>query len=253
MQRSIFIGDVHGCLSELLTLLDRLELGAGDRLFFVGDLVDRGPDSVGVVRLVRTLLVRFPGSLCIAGNHEEKALRYRDKGRPQRPWAEQAAEDDWSFLDSLPLLHRVNDLGVITVHGGFYLRFFDVYGSVGNVGPGWRKERGKRAERVRRFLRIRRVNEAGNMVALGDEKPADCHWTELYDGREGFCFFGHDPQLHQPEPLRTPHATGLDTGCCFGGRLTAAVVREDMPPHAATFVSVPACAQYAEPRLAYEE
>ena len=78
--RTIFIGDVHGCLTELDALLACLEPREGDRLCFTGDLVDRGPDSLGVVRRVRALLAQFPGSACIIGNHEEKTLRYHDKG-----------------------------------------------------------------------------------------------------------------------------------------------------------------------------
>ncbi len=73
------------------------------------------------------------------------------------------------------------------------------------------------------------------------------------DGREGFAFFGHDPQLAPPEPLRAPRALGIDTGCCFGGRLTAAIVPAGTPPAAATIVSVPARARYAEPLLLADE
>jgi hypothetical protein len=254
MSRAIFLGDVHGCLDELDELLAVLELRAGDRLFFVGDLVDRGPDSVGVVRRARELLARFPGSAVVCGNHEEKVLRTRDRGKGPLPdWATDATDEDWAFLDGLPLVVPVPEVRAVVVHGGFFPRFFEKEGAVGAIGPGWRKDRCKRADRARRFLRVRRVNEMGEMIALGQERPHDPHWSSLYDGREGHVFFGHDPQLAPPAPLRAPHASGLDTGCCFGGRLTAAVVVAGQAPGEAQVVSVAARARYAEPRLAATE
>ncbi|MCA9656860.1 MAG: metallophosphoesterase [Myxococcales bacterium] len=61
VSRTLIVGDVHGCLAELDALLVELEPRAGDRFVFVGDIVDRGPDSVGVVRRVRELCARYPG------------------------------------------------------------------------------------------------------------------------------------------------------------------------------------------------
>jgi len=248
MNRTIFVGDVHGCLAELEDLLARLGPAPGDRLVFVGDLVDRGPDSVGVVRRVRRLLDALPGSAVVCGNHEEKALRYRAKGKAIEPWAEAARDDDWAFLAGLPLVHRADEVGAVVVHGGFYPAFFERYGELGDIPPDWRTARGKLGDRLRRFLRVRRVDHRGHMLALDRQTAADRHWAETYDGRAGFCFFGHDPQLAPPEVLRAEHAMGLDTGCCFGGRLTAAVLDADHPPAAPKLVQVDARAQYAEPR-----
>src|SRR5512138_2797540 len=71
-RRTIVVGDVHGCLEELDDLLVTAGYTPGkDRLVFLGDLLDRGPDPVGVVRRVREL-----GAECVLGNHEEKHLRY---------------------------------------------------------------------------------------------------------------------------------------------------------------------------------
>lgn len=71
MQRTLIVGDIHGCYAELLELCDRAALGAEDRLVSVGDLVDRGPDPASVVELFRTR----PNSLALCGNHERKHLR----------------------------------------------------------------------------------------------------------------------------------------------------------------------------------
>jgi len=254
--RDVVVGDVHGCLEELEALLARLAPVAGDRFFFLGDLVDRGPSSVAVVRRVRDLLRAFPGSACIAGNHEEKALRFHEKGAEKasvlEDWARAADATDWAFLDALPLVHRVPEHGVILVHGGFFPRLFEEHGALGDIPSDWRRGRGKRLERLRRTLRIRTIDAAGNMVALGEETPSTVHWTARYDGREGFCFFGHDPQLEPSVPLRATHAMGLDTGCCFGGALTAAVLREGVPARDAEIVSVPG-KRYADPLRARDE
>src|SRR4051812_12048852 len=72
MARSIFIGDVHGCARELGELLALLGPSADDALYFVGDLVARGPDSLAVLRLFRE--VRGKGVL---GNHEARLLDVR--------------------------------------------------------------------------------------------------------------------------------------------------------------------------------
>lgn len=244
MGRYILIGDVHGCREELDRLLDRLDLRYDDRLHFVGDLVNKGPDSLGVLRRVAALIACHPRSVCLAGNHEEKAIRYREQGRPLSGWAAEANEDDWRFLESLPLIHRIPELNVILVHGGFYPAWFEMHGSLGEVPMAWRYDRGRRAQGMRRFLRVRRVDERGRPIPARHARWEDPHWSELYDGREGFCYFGHDPQIKPPTPLLAKHAIGLDTGACYGGRLTAAVLTEGGSARHPRFVSV-SCKPYA--------
>lgn len=73
--RNIIIGDVHGCLDELKELINKLELSSADHLFFIGDLIDKGPDSVGVVKYVYELSKLY-STVLILGNHEEKFLRF---------------------------------------------------------------------------------------------------------------------------------------------------------------------------------
>ena len=243
--RTTIIGDVHGCLDELDELLALIRPAAGDHIHFLGDLVDRGPDSLGVVRRVRALLDEFPGSVCIAGNHEDKALRYRERGRPVPAWAEAAEPDDWRFLEQLPLIHKLPEHEAVMVHGGFFPAFFEAYGELGEVPANWRTAKGKRADRMRRFLRIRQVNSSGNMISLYQATAADQRWAELYDGREGFVFHGHDarPELAEPEVVR--HTMNLDTGCCFGGCLSAAILEPGMAGADAATLSIPARETYS--------
>jgi hypothetical protein len=253
MMRTYFIGDVHGCVSELDALVDLLAPTSGDRLVFLGDYVDRGPDSLGAVRRVKALVDRYPGSAAIAGNHEESLLRKHWKGKDLPEWAAAATDADWAFLDSLPLIHRVVDLDVVAVHGGFFPNYFVKHGPYIDEAVDWRTQKSKRADRARRFLRVRTVSPEGQMVSLGSETAADRHWSEVYDGCVGYAFYGHDPRLVPPEPRRAPFALGMDTGCCFGGRLSAAVVCEGETPAQAEVRSVPAERQYAEPRRSMEE
>lgn len=87
--RTIAIGDIHGDLTSLLTLLDRLPvLGADDTLVLLGDYLDRGPDSAGVVAHVRELAERTPGPgaprvIALRGNHEDAWLQVIDRGWPE--------------------------------------------------------------------------------------------------------------------------------------------------------------------------
>ena len=82
--RYILIGDVHGCLTELQALLGRIAPRPDDTLVFLGDLVDKGPESPGVVRWVRHLS-RLYHVVLIEGNHEEKHRRWRQHMRLGSP------------------------------------------------------------------------------------------------------------------------------------------------------------------------
>jgi len=246
--RTIFISDIHGCLEEFKCLIAELQLQAGDRLALGGDLVDRGPNSIGVIRYVKELLALYPGSFCVAGNHESKVIEQRRKGLFKEPWTPDASDDDWKFLESLPLIKKLPDLNVVVVHGGFFPKFFQSYPEgLARIEDNWHRSKGKYMDRAKRFLYVRYVNPDGNMVSLGQETDQDVFWTEWYDGQEGYAFYGHQPYIDPPEPRLSEHAAGIDTGCVFGGRLTAAVVRDD--PRKAEFVSVPAMKMYAQPRF----
>lgn len=226
------VGDVHGCSEELAALVDKTHKTGETRYVFLGDLVHKGPDSAGVVALVRQTIKDVPGSVCISGNHEEIELR--------KPTENLSAEDvEW--LKSLPLLHQFESGGrrYMAVHGGVTPSFLQKHPEgIGDTPIGWHKGGGKKMDRLRRFLRTRYVNPEGEMVALGQEKPGDKFWAEVYSGEFGVVFFGHDPS--EGNVRFFPHAVGLDTGCVFGGNLTAYCVETGQ------FVQVPAKRQYAE-------
>jgi hypothetical protein len=286
-KRRILIGDVHGCIEELVALLEAVKPQEGDEFMFLGDLVDKGPKSLEVLRYVRNLISRYPGSLCVAGNHEEKSLRLywqalNDKdafGRASpkwqkiEPWREDTETLDWQFIESMPLVFKfehevtcgncdgafrpdklhdpkcvacdgttVLKERIILVHGGFYPKFFvDYPEGIGEAVMGapvrsdWHKGGGKKMDRTRRFLRIRHVSPEGEQVTLGDEKPGDVPWADVYDGREGFAFYGHEPR---EEVKVSNNAMGLDTGAVLGGKLTAAILEPGIPCRSARIVQV---------------
>ena len=243
MLRHVVVGDVHGCLEELKALLDPLALGVEDRLVFVGDLIDKGPDSAGVVRYVRELAQRVPTTV-VLGNHEEKHLRFVSRGRPEEN--EVQLEDDLNewLANVCQLYHKfkgANGVEYVVVHAGFHPAFFEQYGELPplNLLPHMSR---KVQDRASRFCRIRFVNPEGQMVSLGEEKPEDVYWTSLYEGWEGIALYGHQ---HYEDVEVSDYALGLDTGCVYGGKLTAMVV----DAHGVKWRSVPALRQYVEPRI----
>lgn len=238
--RTIFVGDVHGCLDELLTLCDKLNLAKDDTLVFLGDLVDRGPDPVGVVRFVRTL-TSVPCK-AILGNHEEKCLRWlrhenavaagKQGKNPMRPvpperqaqWRALDAQDR-EYLAGLPLVLEFEVAGEpwVAVHGGLL--------------PGRAL-----ADQVRKhageIVRCRWVGADGKHVGMmqgtKEQPPGSFRWMERFDGPFNVVC-GH--AVHDvTDPRVDKTASGfevwsIDTGCFGGGRLTALVLDSDCPGH----------------------
>ncbi|WP_448642303.1 polynucleotide kinase-phosphatase [Geodermatophilus sp. URMC 63] len=236
------VGDVHGCRAELEELLSELgyalrrdELGrpvdavhpAGRRAVFVGDLVDRGPDSPGVLRLVMGM-VAAGHALCVPGNHENKLVRAL-RGRTvqvthglERTLAQLEAEDEdfrrevEAFCHGL-VSHYVLDGGALVVaHAGLPESL-----------------QGRSSARVRSFALY------GDTTGETDEfgLPVRYPWATEYRGR-AMVLYGHTPV---PSPEWVNDTLCLDTGCVFGGRLTALRYPER------ELVSVPAGQTYYEP------
>jgi polynucleotide kinase-phosphatase len=235
------IGDVHGCRSELEALLGELgytlqrdaagrPTGAHHpdrRAVFVGDLVDRGPDTPGVLRLVMGM-VTAGDALCVPGNHESKLLRAL-RGRNvqvSHGLAESLAQLEAEpaelrpqverFLDGLTS-HYVLDGGrLVVAHAGLVERY-----------------QGRASRRVREFCLYGQTTGETDEYGL----PVRYPWASEYRGR-AMVLYGHTPV---PAPEWVNNTMCLDTGCVFGGRLTALRYPER------ELVSVPAARVYYQP------
>ena len=196
---------MHGCLDELRTLWERLAPTPADRFIFLGDLVNRGPDSHGVIRFVRGLR----NTRCLLGNHEARLLKFRQTGDltllKDYDWDTLAAldEDDWLFLENLDVSLEIPRLETAFVHGGLL------------PNQPWRDQG---AEVV---CHIQRYDPATGAWGRRNDLPEATSWQNFWNGPP-FVICGHTPR---PTLFRRPWSICIDTGCVFGGALTAIEVQ----------------------------
>ncbi|MGZ8176520.1 polynucleotide kinase-phosphatase [Williamsia sp. SKLECPSW1] len=236
------VGDVHGCREELEDLLVRLGYtivrdGSGRavdavhpdsrRVLFVGDLVDRGPDSVGVLRLAMGM-VGAGHALCVTGNHEAKlvrALGRRDVTRShglQETLDQLAVEGDdvteqvRAFCDALVAHYVLDDGRLVVAHAGLPEKYH-----------------GRASGRVRAFALYGDTSGETDEFGL----PVRYPWAQDYRG-SAVVVYGHTPV---PEVEWVNNTLCVDTGCVFGGSLSALRYPER------EVVAVPARAVHYEP------
>jgi diadenosine tetraphosphatase ApaH/serine/threonine PP2A family protein phosphatase len=248
--RNIIIGDVHGCLDELRELVGVLQPRDYDKLFFIGDLIDRGPRVAETLRYVRELTGRYRVIL-ILGNHEEKFMRFVHYRNTANVTARlmrgvdgyenllsQVRDDDVQFLSKSYYSYRIEGTPYVVIHGGIPLD--NNVDLSANIEYRWRSSKERRG--LDALLRTRYVDSEGKPVTFGEGSEDARLWAETYDGRHGVVIFGHEPFL-QSQPKMFRHALGIDTGCVFGGWLTAFILQDGKEPHS---VSVKAEKQYVE-------
>jgi protein phosphatase len=236
------IGDVHGCAGELCELLKRLGYAvrldgdgearradttapAGRRAVFVGDLVDRGPASSDVVRIVMAMVARRQ-ALAVIGNHDDRFLRWL-KGNDvklshglERTVEQYGHESDAfkeatrAFLARLPSYVWLDDGRLVVAHAGLREQML-----------------GRNTLTVRRFCLYGDIS--GKLDAQG--LPERFNWAIDYAG-EPTVVYGHTPV---GEPAWQGNSVCIDTACVFGGKLTALRWPE------AEIVAVPAQQTYA--------
>lgn len=246
------VGDVHGTLDELIELLDRLKQKNVTRFVSVGDILDKGEQPAACVRLLRKFSKKHDFTL-VLGNHEHTHARYRRHianqtgfERKMKNLVELKSTTDKLSSKDIVWLGKAQPYcqlsfparDVLVVHGGIPPSFDRL--------PDF-EELDTMSSKKRKFfdqmLRVRHVNAKGSMVMLGKETKDDPYWAEVYDGRFGHVYFGHQPYM-QSVPEEFPHATGLDLGCVFGGNLCAAVL--DDSGNLDEYVTVKSKAVYAE-------
>lgn len=212
--RRLVIGDIHGCDDELRALLDKAALDPSDEIIAIGDVVDRGPSSPAVLAFFQT----HTYARSIQGNHERKHIRsFRGEIPPalsQRITREQLGADypaAVAFMATFPLYLELPE--ALLVHG-----FWE---------PG---------------VPLTAQRETVIAGTLSGEKYLTERygrpWYELYDGAKPLIV-GHHDYLHNGQPLvYRERVFGIDTGCCYGGALTALVLPDFR------VVSVPSRANY---------
>ncbi|HUR04480.1 MAG TPA: polynucleotide kinase-phosphatase [Nonomuraea sp.] len=215
------IGDIHGCRSELETLLGTLgweieradgkavtaQHPAGRTAVFVGDLVDRGPDSPGVLRLVMGM-VAAGTAICVSGNHEAKLVRALNGRKVTVAHGLKESLDQFAaepsefverartFMEGLISHYRLDGGRLVVAHAGLKEAYH-----------------GRASGRVRAFALY------GDTTGETDEYglPVRYPWAEEYRGR-AMVVYGHTPTI-KPEWIN--NTICLDTGCVFGGTMTA--------------------------------
>ncbi|MFF3014056.1 polynucleotide kinase-phosphatase [Streptomyces sp. NPDC057939] len=206
------IGDIHGCSSELETLLTKLGYRdgvhpEGRTAVFVGDLVDRGPDSPGVLRRVMGM-VKAGRALCVPGNHENKLGRHLKGSKVQRTHGlaetieqldrepEEFVKEVREFIAGL-VSHYVLDGGRLVVcHAGLPEKYH-----------------GRTSGRVRSHALYGETTGETDEFGL----PVRYPWAEDYRGK-AVVVYGHTPV---PDTTWINNTICLDTGAVFGGRMTA--------------------------------
>jgi diadenosine tetraphosphatase ApaH/serine/threonine PP2A family protein phosphatase len=226
--KTIVIGDVHGCLAELRTLVEEVGYRKDiDRCIVAGDIVDRGPDSAGCVKYLMEI-----GAQAVMGNHDSKLLRRwthiekaisnpryvnpMKSSVDQERTISQLGEVERSWLRALPYHIWLPEYNTVVCHAGMV--------------PDVPLEN----QKAETLMMVRFIDKDSSkmvgMIMPGYKQPENSYyWAERWNG-DYDVIFGHnvvsldDIQIWQNAGGR---AIGIDTGCVYGGRLTALVLSED--------------------------
>ncbi len=250
--RTIVVGDVHGCLDELRELLRTVEHRPGtDRLVLIGDLVDRGPDSRGVIREAMRL-----GAECVMGNHDEKHVRHARKmalspdsrvgfrTEEERGFYATLSPDELTWLSSLPDYIRLGP-SLVAVHAGClpdrpveaqpqralhrcrYVERVTVKNKNFRLDKDGKYNPGRKDSEYIEVWEMARMRIVETERGNGFLRPrGSIWWTERWNGADSIVY-GHNvfdaPRLSEPMEPTGIFCLGIDTGACFGMTLTAAV------------------------------
>ena len=219
IDRTVVIGDIHGCLNEFQELLDLVDYKSPHvRVILVGDLIDRGYYSQQCIKLAREL-----GLEAVLANHELKFLKwYRSQGSRmdntyhKLPHYTQFSDEDINYISQMPLYIKLPELNTIVIHAG--------------VRPGVSIENQRKEDLCylryvdanQKFVSLKKIKAAGGKPeALGPK-----FWTEFGPFGMGDIIYGHsvwkEPRIDQFED--GSKCIGIDLGCCFGGTLCGYII-----------------------------
>jgi len=216
--RVIIVGDIHGCYDEFQELLRHTHFNPeNDSLVLVGDLVNKGPKSPQVIQLARQLAAHV-----VRGNHDDTVLRawvmrrkLHERGEDPSTlpllnkfnWLDSLSNEDFEWMRSLPYTISIPTHNAIVVHAGLVPDLPLAHQSIANMS------------KMRNL--IRKQLDDGSCIWEGTSADdVGEPWASVWSGKE-HVYFGHDAKRRLQ---RHNFATGLDTGCCYGGQLTACIL-----------------------------
>ncbi|WP_430787649.1 bis(5'-nucleosyl)-tetraphosphatase PrpE [Virgibacillus flavescens] len=215
------IGDVHGCIDELIELFYVMGYEKKAGIFvhpknrvpvFVGDITDRGPDSLAVVELVYNMVVKHRAARYVPGNHCNKLYRYLLGNDIQIRYGLETTVEEYLALterdqkkikhmfmtlyEEAPLYLHLTEIDTLIAHAGIKESFI-----------------GRTDKRVRTFVLYGDITGTFHE----DGRPIRRDWAQNYHGKT-WIIYGHTPVL---EPRQVNNTINIDTGCVFGNKLTA--------------------------------
>lgn len=225
MKRIAVIGDIHGCIEELVELHRHLQWFSLDEIWSLGDIVDRGPDSGACVSFLMENNIR-----AVSGNHDISIVNHYKKYKSSKilpnmlekqKTLSQLNDAHYEWLKSLPFIAIDDKLGLILVHAGVWPKI-PIYMQPENVC---------RAQMIHpnnmgkvRWWGADSVLHTSGKTEEENRREGFERWYRLYDYEEDVVF-GHST-FSQPFVFQSPHGgkcIGIDTGSSFGGSLTACV------------------------------
>ena len=201
------IGDIHGQRRMLDLLIGKVPFKKDDEIVFIGDYIDRGPDSRGVVDAVLEFKLKFPNTTFLRGNHEDMFLDYV-KGEGNYQNGVFLMNGGYKTLESYGIDPREGPSRIPPLHMEFFEELVYCHDSRG-------------------FLFVHAGVRPG--VSLDAQTEHDLLWIrqEFFDSDEDFekpVVFGHTPMLDVLDLL--PRTLGIDTGAAYGGMLTCVQLEE---------------------------
>ncbi|MEN2466740.1 bis(5'-nucleosyl)-tetraphosphatase PrpE [Ornithinibacillus sp. FSL M8-0202] len=227
------IGDVHGCYQELCSLFEELGYQSIDGIYLhpdnripvlVGDLTDRGPESINVIQIVHEMVVKHKKAKYVPGNHCNKLYRYFLGNKVQHQHGLET-----TIMEYMALNEKVQDqirsqFIKLYEEAPLYLQLPEVNAVVAHAGI-------KQAYIGRNDKKVKTFVLYGDITGEFDEagRPIRRDWAQHYQG-DAWIVYGHTP-VRKPRIINK--TINIDTGCVFGNKLTAFQLPEE------SIVSVP--------------
>jgi len=225
----VIYGDIHGCLEELEELRKLIPKNSIE--ISVGDILDKGHYPVKALRYAKKNKI-----LTIMGNHEYKHIR-KYWGRKvqldedQQRIYPQLKQKDFDFIESMPFFIKLNHLTIL--HAGI---------------TNWIRLNNPKLNLMTLLLFLRDVDENGKFLPLNHNNPNAKYWGDIYNGHEGFVVYGHNPFR---EIKKNKFSAGIDTGCVYGNKLTALIVKDTLKPQNYEIIQVKAKKEYFKPNFPF--